>query len=216
MNDRGETLTHVVTREGEVHLLEEPLVLGDLVDYARERRLEPREVGPARVGVDVVDEREDVLGVAGIVLQCNVDLYLVFVRGERDRIGMERLAAPAQMLHELFETVAVKEDLFLRFITPFVTDREGHAAVQECQFPETACDRVVIETGLDEDLGVGLEKHLGAGPLGITDPLQPLGRDAALERHVVDGAVAGHPDVEPLGERVHHRHADPVLAACPC
>src|SRR2546422_10127150 len=46
-----------ISREGEILLLERPVLLRPLVDRAGEGRLEAGEVRPAFVRVDVVDER---------------------------------------------------------------------------------------------------------------------------------------------------------------
>src|SRR6476469_9468389 len=56
-----EALANVVTRQLEVRLLEEISLLGVRVDRSRERGLEARQMRPALVRVDVVDEGEDVL-----------------------------------------------------------------------------------------------------------------------------------------------------------
>ena len=68
-----EPFAHVVAGEREVGLLEKVALRRVGVDHARERRLEAREVRAAFVRVDVVDEREDVLVVAVVVLHRQLD-----------------------------------------------------------------------------------------------------------------------------------------------
>src|SRR5687768_18409886 len=69
MEHAGETLADVLAGQGEVFLLEIVPLLGGLVDGPGQRRLEPGEMGPPFVGIDVVDEGEGVLVVAVLVLE---------------------------------------------------------------------------------------------------------------------------------------------------
>ena len=64
-----------------------------------------------------------------------------------------------------------------------------------------------------EDLRVGLEGDLRAALLGGAGVDEIGDRLAALVGLRVDVAVAADLDVEPLGQRVHDRHADAVQAA---
>src|SRR3989449_11287551 len=82
-----------ISREGEILLLERPVLLRPLVDRAGEGRLEAGEVRPAFVRVDVVDEREGVLAVLVVVLDGALDLDAVARGLEGDGLGMQRLAA---------------------------------------------------------------------------------------------------------------------------
>src|SRR5262249_37568064 len=60
---------------------------------------------------------------------------------------------------------------------------------------------------------VGLEDDLRPGLVGLPDDRELLLAVAAEEAHPVDAAFALHRDLEPLGERVHARHADAVETA---
>src|SRR2546422_883215 len=82
-------LTHVVAREGALLFLEEAVLFRPLVDGAGEGRLEAREVRPAFVRVDVVDERERVLAVLVVVLDRALDLYALAGGLEHDRLRVQ-------------------------------------------------------------------------------------------------------------------------------
>ena len=93
----GEAFADVVAGEREVRflvgLLQEVPLLGVGVDRARQRRLEAGEVRAAFVRVDVVDEGEDVLVVAVVVLQRELDADAVALGLDVHDLGVQRLAA---------------------------------------------------------------------------------------------------------------------------
>ena len=89
---RGETFADVVAGEREVRLLQHVALGGVRVDDARQRRLEAGEVRAAFVRVDVVDEREDVLVVAVVVLHRELDAHVVARRLDVHDLGVQRLA----------------------------------------------------------------------------------------------------------------------------
>src|SRR5204863_209745 len=72
---------------------------------------------------------------------------------------------------------------------------------------------VVVVVDVAEDLFRGEVVHLGAAPLGLARQLERRYRCAVLEFDLVHLAVAPDGEPEPLGQRVHHGHADAVQAA---
>ena len=209
----GQSLPDVLAREGEVFLLQEVALLGDVVDRPGERGLESGEVGAAFVRVDVVDEGERVLVVAVLVLQGDVHIHVVLDRGERDRLGVERLLVAVEPLDELHQAALGEEGLRLGRLLPLVLDRDAHALVEERELAEPVGQRGVVELQHGEDLGIGLEPDGGARAPRLADGLELPHGLAAHERHPVAAAVAIHDDLEPLGQRVDHRDADAVQPA---
>ena len=212
---RGEAFAHVVAGQREVRLLEEVALGGVRVDDARQRRLEAGEVRAAFVRVDVVDEREDVLVVAVVVLHGELDADVVARRLDVDDFGVQRLAGRVQVLHELLEAALRVEGLGLFLAGALVGERDHHALVQERELAQAHRQRVVAIDEIGEDHVVGLEPDLRAG-LFLRDVAQHLElgrRVAAREVHVVLFAVALDPDLELLGQRVDDRHADAVQTA---
>ena len=72
---------------------------------------------------------------------------------------------------------------------------------------------IVVDRGVGEHLGVGLEANAGARAVGVADYGHRLGDIAPRELHAVDLAVLVDIDLEPLGEGVDDRRADAVQAA---
>ena len=66
---RGEAFPNVVAREVLLHILEQPRLLAECVDGARQGGAESGEVRAAIHRVDVVGEAEHVLRVAVVILQ---------------------------------------------------------------------------------------------------------------------------------------------------
>ena len=68
-------------------------------------------------------------------------------------------------------------------------------------------DRIV------KHLGVGMEAHLRAVPVGFADDLHLLRNVAAGEFHLVDAAVFEYAHLQPVRECVYHARADAVQTA---
>ena len=99
---------------------------------------------------------------------------------------------------------------------PLIAEDDAHTAVQVGQLTQTGRERVVIELDATaEDLDVRLEAHRGAGAAGISGGGggERADRGAALKALAVLLPLPMNRDLHPLGEGVHHRHADAVQAA---
>src|SRR5881409_63760 len=171
------------------------------------------EVGAALVRVDVVDEAEGVVVVTVVVLDRALDLDSLPLGLERDRFRVQRLAVAEQVLHELGEPALVDERLFLQRALALVLERDGEALVQEGELAQPGGKGGVVEPGLREDRGVRLEPDGRAGALRLADHLELLRRLAALERHVMALAVAVHPHLQLLRQRVDYGDPHPVQPA---
>ena len=102
-----EALTHVVTRQAFVVLLENIVPTGIVVDRPRERRLEPGKMGPTFMCVDVVDEGVRVLAEAVIVLHGQLDVGLLTAGLEVDDLFVKRLPGTPHVLDERGEPTFV-------------------------------------------------------------------------------------------------------------
>ena len=111
-----------------------------------------------------------------------------------------------------------------------VAQHDRQARDEERGLAGPPVQRLDVERGvLDEDLPIGPVADPGAGgpllrPAGDHQPALPAeagvgpgavehARHTAPERHRVDLAVPVDLDVQPRGQRVHHRRADPVQPA---
>ena len=165
----------------------------------------------ALVGVDVVDEGEDVLAVGGIVLEGQLDNDVVLGAFEEDGPGVEDVLVLVEILDELQDAALVLE--IIGFAGTFVGDEDADAAVEEAQLAHALGQDLEAVFARFEDLVVGPERGLGPGLLGLAHLLKLGQRDAALVALDVDAAFRLDLQVQPLGQRVDDRDADAVQAA---
>jgi hypothetical protein len=203
---------HVVAAEGEVfQVLQHPLALGVVVDGARERGAEADEVRPALHRVDVVHEGEDVLHVAVVVLEGELDDDLVPLARMGDGGRVEDGLVLVQVLHEGDDAPLVLEVVLLP--RPLVEELDPDALVEERELAEPLRERVEVVVDRLEDRGVGLPVDGRSRTVGRPQLLDVARDHAALVALAVLLAAAIDVDFEPLGERVHHRHAHPMEPA---
>jgi hypothetical protein len=216
--DHGrEPLAHVLALEVLLLLLDQPLLARVLVQRPRERRLEAGQVGATLGGVDVVREREDGLHVRAVPLHRDLDVAVLHLALEVDDPLVDRLLRAVHVLDEVPDAALVVE-LVADLALALVDEHDPEAAGQEGGLAQALDESVhrPLELVLVEDLAVGQERDDGAGvllALGLAGHGQ-VGRGlparVLLPVHL---AVTPHLDLQPLGERVDDRDADPVEAA---
>ena len=99
-DDGRQALAHVVAGQVGVVVLEDAGPAGPVVQRARQGRAEARDVAAAVGRVDVVGEREDVLGVRVVVLERDLDGRGAFLALDVDRAAVEGLLVAVQVAHE--------------------------------------------------------------------------------------------------------------------
>src|SRR4029450_7231161 len=106
---------------------------------------------------------------------------------------------------ERADAAVVLESVLL--VVALVLERDQDPAVQERQLAQALRKRVEAECGGLEDLGVGLERDLGAAAVGGPGLLQAALRQAARVRLPVQLAVAPDLARQLVRERVDDRDA---------
>src|SRR5690606_8676752 len=217
--DARQPLPDIIARERVRVLLEQAVLLRVVVQRTRERGLEAGQVRAALVRVDVVDEGERVFVVALVVLDRDLDLGLVPLRLDVDRLRVERLPRAAEEGDELLDPAFVAIDLAMRLFAlrdAFIGERDLEALVQERQLAEPGRQRLEVEREFREDLRVRLERDRRAGPPALVraDGLELRHLRPAREALAVELPVApADLDLEPLRERVDDAHAHAVQTA---
>jgi hypothetical protein len=213
-DDGCEALANVLALEVVLLLLQQPFVLGVLVQRARERRTEALQVGAALVGVDVVRERVDGVDVGGVPLHRHLDVAVLALTLEEDDVLVDGVLRVVDVGDEVADP-ALGVELVALLALALVEEDDPKAAREERGLAQALHERLQREVDLLEDLGVGQERDRRAGValVGLAGDLDVGQRDAALELLAVDVAVALHLRDEPLRQRVHDRDADPVQAA---
>jgi hypothetical protein len=208
---RGEPLAHVVARHVALEALEEAVGLRVVADGAGEGGAEAGEMRAALARVDVVGEGKDALLIAVVVLQRDLDLDTVPLALEEEHLGVDRRLVLVEVLDELDDAALVEEGVAA--LVPLVLDDDLEALVEEGHLAEPVGERVEGERGLLEDLAVRLELHDGAVLGGLLAGGELAQRHAVLVALGPHLAVAADLQLEPLAERVDHRHPHAVEAA---
>ena len=213
-DDRGEALAQILARQrGALGVLAEELVLGGVgVDRAGQRLSEPGEVRPAVAVLDRVGEADELLVVALVPLQRDVDDDALVLRGERDHVGVHHRVGGVHVGDEGRDAALVAEVLVL--LGALVADRDLEAAVEVRELAQLLAQLLEAELGdVLEDGRVGVERHRGAAIRRRRDLLERRHRDAAGVLLLPGVAVAPDLEPQPVGQRVHRRHADAVESA---
>ena len=167
-----------------------------------------------RAAVEVLDrvrEAVDVLAVALVPLQCDLDhLAVVFIANE-NRIVVQRRLRAIEVLHERDDAALVAELVML--LAALVADLDLHAAVEERQFAQSLRERVEVHLGNGEDLRVRFERDQRAATRRFFAFDDLRRRNAALVALAPDESVAMNLELEPLGEEVDDGDADAVQTA---
>ena len=210
-DDGGEPLADVIAGQRLCVLLQQVVRVRVVVDRAGERRLEADQVGTAFARVDVVGECKDVFRIAVVVLEGDLKDQVILLDAEVDGL-VQRGLGLVQVLDERHDPALVPEDLLLGRLLAFVLERDRQALVQEGQLAQTLGQDVEAELRALEDLGVRLERDLGAAPFGLAGDLQGGGGLAALVVLLEDLAVLPDLHLQPCRERVYDRDAHAVEA----
>ena len=104
-----QTFPNVVAGNRRILVFHETVGLGVLVDRLGQRRAETGQVRSAVRIRDRVGERENLIVVAVVILQHDIDEDFVALPRKDDRFGMNDLLVFAQLFDELFDPVLVEE-----------------------------------------------------------------------------------------------------------
>ena len=213
----NQTFANVVAGNRRVLLLHQIVRARVLIDRLRQRGAKSGQMRSAVRVRNGIGETQNLIVVAVVILQDAIDKNFVALPRNIDRLGMNDLLVLAQLPDEFLNAVFVEKRLLFRRIVALVDERDFKAGIQESQFAQSRGQPLEFELGRDgENRRVGQERDQRAGVLLVfdfADDAEFLGRFAALERHVVDLAVARDFDLEPIRERVDAFRADAVQAA---
>ena len=159
---RGQPLAHVLAAEVVVFLLEQAFVAGVGVQGPGQGGAEAGEVGAALVGVDVVGEAEDRLLVGAVPLHRHLDLALLLLALEEDRLAVQRVLVLVEVADEVLDPALVLEGDAVG-LAALVDQLDLQAAGEEGRLAQALGQGLEVELDLLEDLRVGLEGQRRAG-----------------------------------------------------
>ena len=135
-NHGNEALAHVVARDRNLVflILQHSKRAGVVIDGARQRRAEARDVRAAIDGVDGVGKGEDVFGVTVVVLQRDFDVGGIALALEVDGRIVERLLAAIEVLYEFGDAAGEAEFGF--FVIALVIERDLQPLIEKREFAQ--------------------------------------------------------------------------------
>src|SRR2546427_759070 len=133
----------------------------------------PMQISATFDRVDVVDEREDGLVVAVVILHRHLDERAVGFLHESDRIWVERVLGTIDPLDVLGNPTLKLEDV--PAVVDLIHDDDAKACVEECELPQAGRQNIVVELDRFEDLRIRKERDDRARPLRRADDLEVRG-----------------------------------------
>ena len=210
----GQRLARVIARQLHLLLLGDAAVIGVVVDDARQRAAEAREMRAAVALGNVVGEAQHVLMVAVVPPQGAVDRDAVLLAMDHDGLGEHGLLGAVEIAHEGRDAAFVEQLDVLLLDAAVVGQQDAHAGIQEGQLAQAVLERREVELGLGEGFRRGQEGHFRAALVGrIAHHLQRRIGLAMGEAHEVLLAIAEDGELELGRERVDDGDADAVEAA---
>ena len=178
-DDRGQPLAHVVAGEADLLALHHARLVGIIVERAGQRGAEGGEMGAAVALGDVVGEAEDLLVIAVVPFERDLDADVVALAGDRDRIGDQRRLGAVEIADEGGDAAFVIELDLLLLLVAGVGEDQADARIEEGELAEAMLERVEVELDDLERLGRGQEGDLGALLAGRRGPTTFSGASAS-------------------------------------
>ncbi len=121
---------------------------------------------------DVVGEGQDVLVIAIVPLERDVDADVVALAGDGDRVGDQRRLGAVEIFDEGGDPALIIQLDFLALGVPRVGQDQPHARVEEGELAEAVLEPLEVEIGDLERVGRRQEGDAGAALVGRADDLQ--------------------------------------------
>src|SRR4030095_14193306 len=111
-------------------------------------------------GRDGIGEWQNLIVVAVVVLEYDIDKNFVALSCDHDRLGVQDLLVLAQLPNELFDAVFVIKSLLFRRIDAFISESDLQTRIQKCQLAQTRSQSFKLELGSDcEDRRIRQERN---------------------------------------------------------
>ena len=207
----GQAFAHVVAGGLDLRLLRDLFLLDVVVERARHRLAQAGEMRAAVALRNVVGEALHRLGVRVVPLHRDFDGDAVLLADRVEDLRMQHGLAAVHVLDEALDAARIREVLALA--VALVDELDLDAVVQERELADALGEDLVVVLDAVERLERRHEVHFGAAAIGRADDGERRHRHAVPEFHLVHLAVAPDLELQPVGQRVDHRHADAVQAA---
>ena len=172
-----QTFANVVAGNRRILVLQETVRLGVLVDRLRQRGPETGQVRSAVRVRNRIRERKNLIVVAVVILQDDIDEDFVALPRDHDRLRVNDLLVFAELFYELFDAVLVEKRLLFRRIAALISEHDLKARIEEREFTQTRSQPLEFEFRRDgKDRRIGQKRDERAGRFLVLD----LADDAQL------------------------------------
>src|SRR6202030_1902183 len=96
-------------------------------------------------------ERQNLVVVAVVVLQYDVDKDIFALPLNHDRLRMQHLFVLAELLYEFFDAVFVEERFFLGRLGAFISEIDLEPGIQEGQLSEASGEPLKLKFGRNRE-----------------------------------------------------------------
>ena len=159
-------------------------------------------MGPAVWIWNRIRERQNLVVIAVVVLQDDIDKNLVALPRNQYRFGMNHLFVFAKLLYKFFDAVLVDKCFLFWRVASFVRQRDFQPGIEKRQFAQPGRESFKFELGRDrENRWIGRKSNQRPGSAFVfdfADYFQLLRRLTPRKGHVINLATARHFHFEPI------------------
>src|SRR5205807_6908302 len=130
-----------------------------LIDRFGQRRAKSGQVRAAIRIRDRIGKRQNLVVVAVVVLQHNIDKYFIALPLDYDRLWVQHLFVFTELLNEFFDAVLVDKRFLLRRLAPLVSQRDLKSGIQKRELAQSRAESFELKLGCNgEDFRIGQER----------------------------------------------------------
>src|SRR6266704_3633683 len=119
---------------------------------------------------DRIRERQNLIVIAVVVLQDNIDKYFIALPRDHDRLWMDHLLVFAKLLYKFFDPVLVDKYFLLRLVAALVRQRDFQPGIEKRQFAQPGREPFKLKLSRDcENRWIGRKRDQRAGGAFVFD-----------------------------------------------
>src|SRR5882724_7065490 len=123
------------------------------------------------VGIrDGICKRQNLIVVAVIILQHNIDKNFIALSRNQDGFRMKHLLIFAELPYKLFYPIFIEKCLFFGWVAALIGQRNFETGVEKCELAQPGCEPFKFELRRNrEDRRVGQKRDKGSSRLFVFD-----------------------------------------------
>ncbi len=214
-DDRGQPFPDILAGQIALGILQKLVLSGIIIKSLGHGAFKPRQMGPAFMGVDIIDKTVTIFGIGIAVLERHFHLNSVFHSFTIDNILINGRIAPVQILDKFFDAALIVIYFGPDRVFSLVRQCNFQPLCQKSRFPKPDLKRLKIEFGRFKNLLVRKERDGRSGQVRFAgaDHLQGIAHFSLLISLSVQLSFAADRYLQPLGKRVDDGRAHAVKSS---